>query len=56
MWRAANDAAIERKRNELRHWLGQNPRPDGDRDHEQLDLFPIPNKNKPGDATRWARN
>ena len=54
-WRAADENGIERKRAELRQWLGQNPRPERERDHEQPDLFPDANKHEPGDGTRWAR-
>lgn len=56
-WRAVDDDAIDRRRNELRHWLANNPHPPSeDGDGNQQELFPDPNKNEPGDATRWARN
>ena len=55
-WHAADEDGVERKRAELRHWLDQNPRRPREDGDAQLDLFPNRTKNKPGDATRWARN
>lgn len=54
-WRAANDAAIDRRRDGLRNWFRQNPHPPGEDGGAQLDLFPNRTRNKPGECNRRAR-